>query len=198
MDFQWASVDWYTWVVLPALIFCARVTDVSMDTMRVIFVSRGVRLLAAGLGFFEILIWLLAISATMQNMTNPLCYVAYAGGFATGNYVGVSIEAWLSIGRVIVRVITQKDATELLAALCEGQWGVTAMDAQGANGPVKIILTVIDRKDIAAVLGMVRQFNPKAFYTIEDVRSVHEGVHPPAAAGRSSRWSRFLYRSAER
>lgn len=192
-----ASFDWHSWVLLPLLIFSARVLDVSMDTMRVIFVSRGVRLLAAGLGFFEVLIWLLAINATMRNMNNPLCYVAYGGGFAMGNYLGVSIEAWLSIGKVVVRVITQKDAGELLTALRAERYGVTSIDAEGATGPVKVIFTVIDRSRVSTVLDLIGRFNPKAFYTIESVWSAHEGVHPPYAKDGREGWRRILHRSAE-
>jgi uncharacterized protein YebE (UPF0316 family) len=81
----------YTWIVLPLLIFLARVVDVSMGTIRVIFVSRGLKYLAPVVGFFEVLIWLLAIGQIMKNLSSPLCYVAYAGGFAAGNYIGIVI-----------------------------------------------------------------------------------------------------------
>ena len=104
----------YTWFVIPALIFCARIIDVSMGTVRVIFVSRGFKYLAPVVGFFEILIWLLAIGQIMQNLSNPVCYIAYAGGFAMGNFVGIHIAEKLSLGLVMIRVITEKDAAPLV------------------------------------------------------------------------------------
>jgi uncharacterized protein YebE (UPF0316 family) len=81
----------FTWIILPLIIFLCRIIDVTIGTARVIFVSRGYRVLAASAGFFEVLIWLMAIGQIMQNLTNPLCYIAYASGFALGNYIGITL-----------------------------------------------------------------------------------------------------------
>ena len=172
--------DGFKLVILPLLIFLARICDVTLDTLRIIYVSRGLKHLAALIGFFEVLIWLMAITQILSNMTNVVYYLAYAGGFAMGNYVGILIEEKMAIGTVVIRVITQKDATELVKSLrCEG-YGLTHIDGQGALGPVKVIFTIIKRKDIEHVLKLVRTFNPLAFYTIEDIRSVRKGVFPIA------------------
>ena len=88
----------FAWVVLPILIFLARICDVSLGTVRLIFVSRGFKYLAPVIGFFEVLIWILAMTQIMQNLTNPICYLGYAGGFATGNYIGILIAEKLSLG----------------------------------------------------------------------------------------------------
>ncbi|MEN6427451.1 MAG: DUF2179 domain-containing protein [Phycisphaerales bacterium] len=168
----------YSWVVLPALIFLARITDVSLGTVRLIFVSRGYKLLAPLAGFFEVLIWILAIGQIMQNLANPICYIAYAGGFATGNFVGLLIAEKLSLGTVIVRVITQKPAADLIARLRQRQYGVTVMDGQGANGPVQIVFTVVRRREVSDIIELVKRFNPQAFYSIEDVDLVERGVFP--------------------
>ena len=97
---EWCALhpDLYGWVVLPLLIFVARIMDVSIGTSRVIFVSRGYRVLAAVAGFWEVLIWLLAIGQIMQNLDNPMCYLAYAGGFAMGNYIGITLTNKMSWG----------------------------------------------------------------------------------------------------
>jgi len=107
----------YAWLILPLLIFLARVADVSIGTIRLIFISRGLKYLAPLVGFFEILIWLLAIGQIMKNLSNPACYIAYAGGFAMGNFVGMWIAERLSLGVVLIRVVTKKDATELVECL---------------------------------------------------------------------------------
>ncbi|MBN1615014.1 MAG: DUF2179 domain-containing protein [Deltaproteobacteria bacterium] len=164
--------------ILPVAIFVARICDVTLDTLRIIYVSRGLKFLAAQIGFFEVLIWLIAMSQIISNLTNPFLYVAYAGGFAMGNYVGILIEEKLAIGAVVIRVITQKDATELIKFLKDDGYGVTHTDAQGALGPVKIIFTIVKRKDIAFVLKIIQKFNPLAFFTIEDIRSVSQGIFP--------------------
>ncbi len=168
----------YTWAILPVLIFIARVLDVSLGTVRVIFVSKGLKYLAPVVGFFEILIWLLAIGQIMANLNNPACYIAYAGGFATGNYVGIMIAEKLSLGVVLLRVITQKDALELVQSLSSAEYGVTSVDGQGVQGNVKIIFTIVPRKEITKVIELVKKFNPKAFYTIEDIGFVEEGIFP--------------------
>jgi len=125
-----------------------------------------------------VLIWLVAITQIFKNLSNPVCYVAYAGGFAMGNLIGILIEEKMAIGTVVIRIITQKDAEALIDCLKESRYGVTHVDAQGAMGQVKIIFTIVKRKSIDSVLEIVRGCNPLAFYTIEDVRSVRKGVFP--------------------
>jgi uncharacterized protein YebE (UPF0316 family) len=168
----------FSWVILPVLIFLARITDVSVGTVRLILVSRGFKYLAPIAGFFEVLIWILVIGQIMQNLANPICYVAYAGGFATGNFVGLLIAERLSLGIVIIRVITPRPAGDLIGRLRESQYGVTVMDGQGATGPVQIVFTIVPRREVDAVIVLVQRFNPHAFYSIEDVDSVERGIFP--------------------
>ena len=164
----------FQWVVLPLLIFFARVSDVSMDTMRILFISRGKRLIAPLLGFIQVLIWLLAIRQIFLNLSNPLCYIAYAAGFATGTWVGILIEERLAIGIQVIRVITRKDATKLIGFLQTHGYGVTSVDGRGGTGKVNIVYTIAKRQDIPDVVRIILRFNPKAFYTIEDIRAVSE------------------------
>jgi uncharacterized protein YebE (UPF0316 family) len=88
MDPTFFNAGVFKFVILPLLIFSTRICDVTLDTLRIIYVSRGLKLLAASIGFIEVLIWLFAITQIFKNLTNPIYYVAYAGGFAMGNYVG--------------------------------------------------------------------------------------------------------------
>ena len=168
----------YTWVILPVLIFIARVMDVSLGTIRIIFISRNLRYLAPVIGFVEILIWLLAIREIMQNLNNPVCFIAYAVGFSTGTFAGMYIENMLSIGKVIIRIITRIEADELVEYLKKAGYGITAIDATGATGPVKVVFSIVERHDIQAIVEIIKRFNPNAFYSIEDVRFVSETVLP--------------------
>lgn len=168
----------FTWVILPLLIFSARIVDVSIGTLRVIFISRGWKILAPIMGFFEVLIWLLAIGQIMRHLDNPLCYLAYASGFATGNFLGMVIENKLALGTVILRVITKTDAVQLIQTLKSQNHGITTIDAQGSTGPVKLIFMLISRHDLPDVLGTIKTYNPNAFYSVEDVRFVKEGIIP--------------------
>lgn len=170
--------DAFTWVVLPVLIFLARIVDVSIGTMRIIYVARGMKLLSAVCGFFEVLIWLVAITQIMQNLSNFVIYIAYAGGFATGNYIGIWIESRLAMGVVAIRAITRADATDLVNVLREKDLGVTSIGASGASGEVRLVLTVVKRKDLDEVIAMIKTHNPNAFISIEDVRHVSGGRFP--------------------
>jgi len=165
----------FAWVVLPLLIFCARICDVSLDTVRMIFVSKGIKHMAPLLGFFEVIIWLVAIGQIMKHLDNVVCYIAYGGGFAMGNYIGMYIEEKLSIGNVIIRVISA-DTSNLIAELRAQNYGLTIVDAEGAQQKVKVIFSVIKRENIPQFVSVINQHNPHAFFSIEDVRSVSEGV----------------------
>lgn len=170
--------DVFKWVILPVLIFLARMTDVSLGTLRIIFVSHGFKYIVPIVAFIEINIWLLAIGQIMQNLNNMITSLAYAGGFATGAFVGMLIEERLSIGMVMVRVICKHDTTELIKSLREANYGVTTHDAEGVNGPVKIIFAVIRREDLRDILNRIHKIHPHAFYSVEDVRSVGEAMFP--------------------
>lgn len=170
--------DLFNFVLLPAMIFVARIFDVSIGTLRIIFVSKGKKVLAPILGFFEVLIWIIAISKIMENATHFIYYIFYAGGFAAGNYIGMLIEEKLAYGVVVVRIITQKDADELRLKLIEKGYGITILDALGANGKVNVIFTTINRHDLKYVIEIIKEYNPKAFYSVEDVKFVNQGVFP--------------------
>ena len=134
MDFL--ETDIFSYLVLPLMIFLARIADVSLGTIRIIFVSKGMRKVAPLIGFFEILIWLLAISRIFQDLDNWIAYIAYAGGFAAGNYFGMLLEERLAIGHEMIRVVTKREAGELVEALKGKGFGVTSIKATGVEGEV--------------------------------------------------------------
>lgn len=175
------SAETLSLFLIPLLVFAARILDVSVGTLRIIFVSKGFRGYAALLGFVESLVWVLAISQVMRHMDNWITYVTFALGFAVGNYVGVSLEERIAIGSQILRIITRHDASELVSYLREQGYGVTSVDANGENGPVKLIFMVVKRRHLEDIVSIIKRFNPNAFYTIEDVRFVRETFVPPIA-----------------
>ena len=99
-------------------------------------------------------------------------------GFAAGNFVGILIEERLAMGNLIIRVITRKDATELVSFLWKSGYGVTSVDAMGEGGPVKLIFSIVKRKKLGQIIEVIKRFNPNAFYTVEDVRFVNETFLP--------------------
>jgi len=173
-----AGSEIFKWFILPLFIFLARVLDVSLGTIRIVFISKGLKYIAPIVGFFEVIIWLLAIRVIMQNLNNFVCYIAYGAGFGMGTFIGILIEKKLAVGRSIIRIITQKDATELVNHLRLEGYGVTSLNAQGTKGLVHVIYMVIRRHDFEKIACSIQRFNPKSFYTVEDVNLVSEGIFP--------------------
>lgn len=164
----------FSFVIMPILIFIARVCDVSLSTLRIMFVLNGKTTIAPILGFFEALIWLLAIGQIIQNIDNPVSYIAYAAGFAAGTYVGMVFEEKLAVGRVLVRVITSSPMPELIDFMKENNYRFTNVGAEGRYGKVNLLFTVIKREMLHEFVGKVKSFNDKAFYTIESVKRISE------------------------
>ncbi len=175
--------DLFTWAILPLMIFFARLIDVSLGTIRIIFISRGFKYIAPLIAFIEINIWLLAIAQIMLNLDNPVCSIAYAGGFAMGNFAGMLIEEKISIGSVIVRIIVKHDSDKIFSYLKSEKYGVTIVDAKGIEGEVKLIFAVIRRGDLKKILNHIKTIHPHAFYTVEDVRTVQDAVLPITRKG---------------
>ncbi len=170
------AFDYFGWIILPLLIFVSRLVDVTLATLRHIFVSKGLKKLVPALGFVEVLIWLVAMRQVFNHLDNFLCFFAWAAGFAMGTYCGMYIEERLALGMQIIRIITDKDAATLIESFKKHRHGITVVDAQGSNGPVKLIFTVVKRVNKQEVLNIIHTCTPDAFYSIEDVRTSHQGV----------------------
>jgi len=162
---------------------------VTIGTIRIIFLSKGLKKLAPLFGFFEILIWLIAIKQLMDYASNVAVYIAYAGGFSMGTFVGMLVEDKLSIGQVIVRIITRIGGADLASHLRSKGYRITELQAQGETGEVRVIFAVIKRETLVLVQKLINEFNPNAFYTVEDIRLVKDG---PFAE--SSRLKNTLFR----
>lgn len=180
--------DLVTYVILPLFIFLARIFDVSLGTLRIIFVTKGMRNIAPLVGFFEVLIWLLAISRIMQDLDNWLSYIAYAAGFASGNFVGMYLEERLAIGHEMIRVITRKDATSLIEELRGKGYGVTSVKAEGIEGEVAVIYIIARRSMIKEVLDEINRFNPRALYTVESIKYVNKEIFHRSELERQHSW----------
>ncbi len=167
-------------ILQSLLIVLARVVDVSMGTLRVSFIARGRKYLAAACGFTEILIWIVIVSRVLTGDQHVLAYIAYALGFTLGTLAGMSIEERLAVGWTLVRVITTQPPGDFPARLSTAGFGVTQQDARGARGPVQVLVTLMPRKRLSEFQRLLREFDPTAFYTIEDVR--HARDIPPAYA----------------
>ncbi|HLU81279.1 MAG TPA: DUF2179 domain-containing protein, partial [Flavobacteriaceae bacterium] len=160
------SPNTFNYILLPLLIFIARIGDVSIATIRIIFVMSGKRIIAPILGFFEALIWLMAIGQIFNHIDNTWSYLAYAAGFAAGTFVGMYIEEKLAIGRVVLRLITKEPVHEFLQLLRESNYRYSILDAQGKTGKVNVVFLVLKRDNLKEITEAVNKYHPKAFYTI--------------------------------
>lgn len=165
-------------IILPLLIFIARVADVSLGTLRIVFISQGRKNLAPLIGFLEIFIWLLAIGQIFSDLTNILYYIAFAAGFASGNYIGLIIENKLSLGLLSLQLILSENPDVLIKTLKGQGYGLTSVTAEGAKGNVKILIMVIKRKNKAQILKIIRELSPNAFISIQQTQSVIGGRFP--------------------
>ncbi len=168
----------YQWLILPLSIFLARIVTETMGTLRIMFLARGNRFAAPLLGFFEVLLWIVIIGQVMQNLENFLCYIAYAGGFAVGSYIGMFIETRLALGIVLVNVITRKNTIKLQKSLREKDYGFTKITGKDIDGIENILFIVAKRNELQNIIKIIKEFNPCAFFSIEDVRSLNEGKYP--------------------
>jgi uncharacterized protein YebE (UPF0316 family) len=168
-----------------------RLTDVTLMTLRIIFVSKGYKLWSSVMGFFEVSVWLVAISQVMNNLDKPLYAIAYAIGFACGNYLGAYLDEKIALGVNLLQIITNKDAEQLVKYLRDNDFGVTSINAEGARGPVKVIYSVVRRKDLNKIIQIVNEFNPNAFYSIAEVRNVNKGIFP-VKTSKDKKLNRFI------
>ncbi len=191
------SIEVYSFLLLPLLIFLARICDVSINTIRIIYMLGGRRYTSTILGFFESFIWLMAISQIFKQLDNWVCYVAYPAGFASGIFVGMMIEEKIAYGKVIVRIITRKEVTDLIAYLNENNFRFTKVDAEGADGHENLIFTVLQRDRLDYLLNKLKELIPTAFYTVERVKAAAEsGALPEEQGGlRVFTWLRGIIRN---
>jgi uncharacterized protein YebE (UPF0316 family) len=163
------SEDFFSYILLPLLIFLARIGDVSINTIRIIYVLGGRKMMATCLGFFESFIWLMAIRQIFEHLDNWICYIAYPGGFAMGILIGMMIEEKIAYGKVIVRTITRKDIEPLKGFLIDQNFRFTAIRAIGRDGEENVVFTVLERERLNDLINQLRILLPTAFYTIEKV-----------------------------
>ncbi len=191
------SENVFAYVLLPLLIFLARICDVSISTIRIIYMLGGRRYTSTILGFFEAFIWLMAIRQIFQHLDNWVCYIAYPAGFASGIFVGMLIEERIAYGKVIVRIITRKDVVALIQFLNAQDFRYTKVVAEGPDGNENLVFTVLQRERLDDLLKKLKEILPTAFYTIEKVKAAGESGALPEEQGGSRlfTWLRGVIRN---
>lgn len=162
------------------LIFGLRIVDVSLGTLRIGFLVRGQRRLAGTFGFFESLTWLIAAAQVLSNLDSPVKFIAYAGGYAAGTMMGVSIERWLAVGETLMRVVSTYGSPPFVERLRDAGFYVTELRAKGRDGDVSVTFTVLPRRRVPEAVRLVQSLNPNAFVTFESTEAMRAQPNPAA------------------
>jgi uncharacterized protein YebE (UPF0316 family) len=159
----------------PLVIFALRIVDVSMSTVRIVLSVRGHKKIVPIIGFFEVMIWVLAVGNAIRFLDSPLHLLGYGAGFATGNMVGLWIEEQLAIGYATIRVVSTHVGVEMADALRNIGFGVTEFSGHGRDGRVEVVYTVCMRRDIERVIAEIERWDRQAFITVEEPRDIRWG-----------------------
>jgi uncharacterized protein YebE (UPF0316 family) len=168
----------FAFIVIPLLIMISKIAEVTMGTIRIILVAKGNKYLAPMLGFFEVFIWIATMGLIMANLNNVFSFFFYALGFAIGNYVGIRMEEKLAMGNLMVHVITKKKAGDLIRTLKARKYRITHFEAHSNDGEITILYILVKRKNLDKLISRIKRRHPKAFFSIEDVRFISEGMLP--------------------
>ncbi|MFQ6091317.1 MAG: DUF2179 domain-containing protein [bacterium] len=161
------------------LVFWMRTCDMSLGTLRMFLIVQGRRYYAAAVGFVEVTIFILAISKVIGSITDVWHVLGYSGGFAFGTFIGISIEERLSLGYSLARIVSRGAAEAIAAKLWANGFGASVIDARGKEGPVKIIHSLVRRRQVKSLLSLVESVDPKAFITLQHPRSSLHGYLNP-------------------
>ena len=165
------------WIMIgnALLIFCLRLVDVSLGTVRMIMINRGRRKIAPLLGFVEVTIWMIAISQVITNLDNIFNILGYSGGFAAGTLVGMWIEDKLALGHVEISIFSTTQGRKIVRKLRQADYGVTELTGYGRSGIVNLITTIVPRRDVKNIFQLVNQTDPKSFIAVDDMKDVKRG-----------------------
>jgi uncharacterized protein YebE (UPF0316 family) len=169
-------------ILVYIVIFVAKLTEVSLSTVRNVLINRGEKMLAAIIGFFEVLIWIIVVSNVLSTLSqDPIKVVVYCLAFACGNYLGIMIEGKLALGTACIQVMVteEMEAKEgqagLKKLLHDKGFGVTTVPAHGVDREVDLMMIYLTRKRVGEALELIRANTPSALVTVGDVRQMRGG-----------------------
>lgn len=163
---------WLGWF----LIFFARVADMSLATVRTLFLVRGRSWEAGGFGFVEALLYIVALNLVFRNLNSVWSFFFYAAGFACGNILGAFFEEKLALGFLTVQIIPRDYPTRIVDILREAGFGVTVWDADGVEGKHQVVLVVIRRRDRERLFSLINESGEYPFISVSEARAKHGGV----------------------
>ena len=182
--------------VLPLIILVARIVETTMETIRMVYVTRGHKYLASGIGTLKIGVWVLSTGLVLTNLDNIFGILAYMAGYGIGTMLGMTIESWIGLGHAIVRIFCSKNPDGLIRHLGSLGYGTTRINGSGQYVPsVAVLLSIVPRKELGSLLGVLKTRYPDVLFTTEDLSSMSE--REIYFGGRRSRGSSGLSAAGE-
>ena len=162
-------------LLIPLIILVARIAETTAETIRTVYVSRGHKYYASAIGVAKVAIWLLSTGLVLTNLTDIPAVLAYIAGYGIGTLIGMEMEDRISLGNVVVRIISPGDPDPLLERLCKAGFGVTRLAGSGRyTTEVSVLLLVLPRKELHTLLSLLHKEYPDLLFTVEDVRTLRE------------------------
>lgn len=159
------------------IIFFGKIIENTMQTLRLVLLSRGQRLVGAIIGFFELLLWITITGSVLAGLsTAPIKALVFAFAFAIGNYLGSYLEDIIALGLSTIQIITKKeDCDALLKVLRDNKLAVTVLHGEGRDGSREILQIHLKRKRLRSTLSLIHKHSSNVVITVSDVRVVKGG-----------------------
>ena len=158
------------------LVFILRVLNVTLSTIRVLVMMRGKKVLSASIGFFEVLVYVLALGPVINNLSNIWNLLGYCLGFAVGTLAGMGMEEWMALGYASVRIVSKERGYSVAQAIRDAGYGATVEGGQGRDGAVDVVIATVRRKEVGSLCALADQIDPSAFVTVEETRTIRRGT----------------------
>jgi uncharacterized protein YebE (UPF0316 family) len=169
---------------LPLIIFCSRIVDVSLGTVRIICMVRGYRAVAVILAFFEVTVWVYAVAGVFTHLDRLINVFAYAAGFTAGCAVGMWIEQKLALGTQMISVYSRSPGAAITEALRGIGLNAATLNGNGHHEPVTVTVALVPRKRISEAVARARANDPSAHVAVTDVRDLPTGHNGTATRAR--------------
>lgn len=160
---------------IPLIIFGLRTFDLSLSTLRMLLIIRGRKAFVWIFGLFQSASFVLGIAGVLGNLSNPLNLLGYAAGFATGNVIGITLEARLAPGKSLLRIVSPSWGAHLTEKLRKFGHGVTEVLGHGMEGTVSLIFCYVPRREVQSTKAEILEIDTDAFITVQNVRQLRGG-----------------------
>lgn len=159
------------------IILFAKIVEVSLQTVRVVLITKGEKTIGAIIGFFEVIIWIVVASTVITGLAeDPLKAVFYALGFALGNFFGSMLEEKIGLGVSEVQIIVKEEHGIELAQFIRSQgYAVTVIEGNGLNQKRHVLYAMIPRKQVRELSKQIKSYQDNSVITVHEIKPIYGG-----------------------